>query len=129
MKALTLITIMMMIFASGAVFACDGSGDKDTEDQSFTINTQYLCGGGNDDSSEPDETCATCGCTKSKPEQKPEAESDDEADSEEEEAEADEESDETCGGDKVDKPADEPEFMCGSSCGGGKDKDKEKTKA
>ena len=101
MKLLTLFLVVLMIFAASPVFACGDSSGEDKDDQSFTIDVQYLCG--------------TCGCTK-KGESKPEKDADSD---DEEEADDKEEADDQCGGDKGDKPAPEPEAMCGG------DKDKE----
>ena len=108
MKLLTLFLVVLMIFAASPVFACGDSSGEDKDDQSFTIDVQYLCG--------------TCGCTK-KAESKPEKDADSD---DEEEADDKEEADDQCGGDKGDKPAPEPEAMCsGSGCG----KDKDETEA
>ncbi len=103
MKKLALFSILMMIFATGAVFACDGPCDKDKGDQAFTVDAQYLCGGS--------------GCTKPKPAPKPEPEPD---------PKLDKDSEAVCGGDKGDKPAPEPDAMCGGS-GCGRDKKEIKT--
>lgn len=104
MKIFTLFLIVLVVFAVSPVFACGGSSGEDKEEQSFTIDTQYLC--------------ATCGCTK-KAECKPEKEADSDDDEKAgDEAEDSEEAKDQCGGDK-DK---EPEAMCGGS-GCGKDKD------
>ncbi|MFZ9012094.1 MAG: hypothetical protein ACYSQY_12750 [Planctomycetota bacterium] len=108
MKILTLFLIALMIFAASPVFACGDSSGEDKDDQSFTIDVQYLCG--------------TCGCTK-KAESKPEEDADSD---EEEEAEDKEEADDQCGGDKDGDKDEEPEAMCsGSGCG----RDKDETEA
>ena len=104
MKLLTLFLVVLMIFAASPVFACGDSSGEDKDDQSFTIDVQYLCG--------------TCGCTK-KAECKPEKDADSD---DEEEADDKEEADDQCGGDKGADKDEEPEAMCGSS-GCGKDKD------
>ena len=108
MKLLTLFLVVLMIFAASPVFACGDTSGEDKDDQSFTIDVQYLCG--------------SCGCTK-KAESKPEEDADSD---DEEEADDKEEADDQCGGDKGDKPAPEPEAMCsGSGCG----RDKDETEA
>jgi hypothetical protein len=110
MKILTLFLIALMIFAASPVFACGDSSGEDKDDQSFTIDVQYLCG--------------TCGCAK-KAESKPEKDAGSE-DEEEEEADDKEEADDQCGGDKDGDKDEEPEAMCsGSGCG----RDKDETEA
>ena len=59
MKMLALFLIAMMVFATAPVFACGGPCDKDKDNQAFTVDVEYLCGGG---------------CTKPKPEPEPEPE-------------------------------------------------------
>jgi hypothetical protein len=122
MKKLALFTILMMIFATGAVFACGSScdKDKDKDEQGFTVDAQYLCGGdkGDKPAPEPEAMCGTCGCTKSKPEPKPEPKPEEGSEPDKEPEADEEEPDDQCGGDKGDKPAPEPEAMCsGSGCG------------
>lgn len=102
MKTLTILSIALVVFAAAPVFACGGgSGDKGKDDQTFTINVQTLCGGDKGDKSGDKD--AACLCNKPKPEPAPEPQ---------------------CGGDKGDKPAPEPQLLCG---GAGKDKDDTKT--
>ena len=97
MKTFTLLLVSTMIFSAGAAFACDGPCDKDKDDQAFTVDAQYLCGGSacRKQKSEPKCgegcTCEKCSKGKENPAPKPE-------------------------------PAPEPEPQCGGSCGGDKDK-------
>lgn len=50
MKALSILLIALMMFTAVPAFAGGTScgGDKDNEDQAFTNDTHYLCGGGED---------------------------------------------------------------------------------
>jgi hypothetical protein len=125
MKTLAMCTLMLVL-AAGPVFASScGGGDKDKDDQAFTMNVQLLCGGDKGDKPAPEMMGDSCGrkkdkdCDKPKPAPEPEPEL-------------------FCGGDKGDKPAPAPELFCGGDkgdkpapapelfCGG--DKDKKDTK-
>jgi hypothetical protein len=71
MKILTLFLISMIAFSASAVFACDGPGDKDKDDQTFTVDAQYLCGGSEcgkpKPAPEPEPQCGgSCGGDKDK---------------------------------------------------------------
>lgn len=62
MKKLAIFTITIMIFSSGAVLACGGScGDKDKDDQAFTLNMEYLCGGSCGDKKSDKDASFMCG--------------------------------------------------------------------
>jgi hypothetical protein len=110
MKILALLLIALMIFAASPVLACGGSSGEDKEEQSFTIDVQYLCG--------------SCGCAKKADAEESEEDADSEDD--EEEADEDKEADDQCGGDKDADKDEDPQAMCaGSGC----DKDKEDKEA
>lgn len=80
MRMLALLTITTMIFVTGSVFACGDSCDKnkDKDDQAFTVNVEYLCGGDKKKCEKPAEgegrSCGGCKkkCEKPAPEPKPE---------------------------------------------------------
>ncbi|RKY04122.1 MAG: hypothetical protein DRP56_10450 [Planctomycetota bacterium] len=88
MKMLALFLTAMVVFATAPVFACGGPCDKDQDkdDQAFTADVEYLCGGG---------------CTKPKPAPAPEPEPT---------------CKKSCGGDKDKKPAPKPECGKDCTC-------------
>ena len=63
MKALTLCSIALIVFAAAPVFACGDGGDKDkTDTAAFTIDVQTLCGGDKGDKPKPEpDPEPTCG--------------------------------------------------------------------
>jgi hypothetical protein len=105
MKALTIFSIALVIFAAAPVLACGGgSGDKDDDTAAFTSDVQSLCGDSGGDKS--DDQTASYLCSKPKPDTEPKP---------------------ACGGDKGDKgDSEQAALLCGGTCGGG---DKDDTEA
>lgn len=100
MKALTVFSIALVIFAAAPVFAC-GGGDKGKDDKAFTLNVQTFCGGDTKGDKSDGKAALSYDCNKPKPKPDPAPQ---------------------CGGDKGKKPDPKPQLMCG---GGSTDKDKD----